>query len=181
MVPALREVETGKVVQEFSGHQYTVMAIAFLTASRVVTGSLDGTIRVWDTASGKEVQRFQGFDKPSTAPSHYGRQVWSLSAPGDGKRIMAGIRDGTVRVFDVATGKQTHCLQGHSWLVNTVSMAANGRRALSGNGDIHPLLAKGSDRTLRYWDLDAGKQIARFKSTIGSVWCVALGADGRVP
>jgi WD40 repeat protein len=175
----LWDLETGKELRRLQGHQHGIRGGAFLPdGQRAVSGSFDGTIRLWDLKSGKEIRRFEGFDRPDTAPSAWPRQVWSLAVSPDGRKVLAGFRDHTVRLFDVESGRQLHCLRGHKKFVNAVAFAPDGQRALSANGDIFET-GEESDNTIRLWDLQTGRQLQCFKSMIGSVWAVAVSPDGQ--
>lgn len=58
-------------VRTFSGHKDYVYALDFNEpTSRLATGSFDGEVRIWDTASGKQLLAFQaapGYPPPATA------------------------------------------------------------------------------------------------------------------
>ena len=66
---------------------------------RIVSGSLDSTVRVWDAVSGECVL--------GPLEGHTGG-VRSVSFSGDGKRIVSGSRDRTVRVWDAVSGECLH-------------------------------------------------------------------------
>ena len=46
--------------------------------------------------------------------------------PADGRRIAAGSMDGTVAVFDAATGTALHCLKGHFKPVRDLTFTPGG-------------------------------------------------------
>jgi WD40 repeat protein len=56
---------------------------------------------------------------------------------------LTGGDDKTIRLWDVASGKELHKFQGHTESVTCVTFSADGRRALSGS----------LDRTVRLWGL----------------------------
>ena len=61
----------------------------------------------------------------------------------DGKRIAAGNSDGTVRVWDAATGRPVgQPMTGHTGSVNSVAFSLDGKLIASGS----------SDQTVRLWN-----------------------------
>jgi WD40 repeat protein len=59
--------------------------------SRVVTTSFDGTARIWDAASGKEIAALRGHNST----------VNSASFSPDGRRVLTASSDKTARIWDV--------------------------------------------------------------------------------
>ena len=57
-------------------------------------------------------------------------------------------RDGTVRIWDAATGQQRAALTGHDGRVMAVAIAPDGSWLATGS----------DDGTVRIWDLTAGRQ-----------------------
>ena len=79
---------TGNCVATWNGHTNTVMCVCQLADGRVVSGSADNTLRVWD-AEGKCVATWQGH-------TSYVMCVCQLA---DG-RVVSGSRDNTLRVWN---------------------------------------------------------------------------------
>jgi WD40 repeat protein len=71
----------------------------------------------------------------------------------DGKRILSGSQDTTMRLWDVDNGTEILKLEGHSNSVRGVALSPDGKRALSA----------GWDMTVRLWDVENGKEIRRFE------------------
>ncbi|KAG1849359.1 WD40-repeat-containing domain protein, partial [Suillus tomentosus] len=60
--------------------------------------------------------------------------------------------------------------EGHGELIRSISYFPDGERMISGS----------EDKTVRQWDLKAGKEIERARSVCeGDVWAVAVSGDGR--
>jgi len=76
-------------------HQKAIWNVAISTDwSRIVTGSQDKVVRVWDAGMGKQVFQFDG---------HHAR-LNSVAISGDGGRIITGSTDKSVRVWDSRNG-----------------------------------------------------------------------------
>ena len=69
--------------------------------------------------------------------------VASVSFSPDGKRIVSGSFDNSLKVWDAQTGQETLTLKGHSGSVLSVSFSPDGKRIVSGS----------SDNTLKVWDI----------------------------
>ena len=60
--PSIIDVSTGKRITALAGHALTVYAGVFSPDGKyIMTGSGDGTSRLWDTASGRQIAQFIGF------------------------------------------------------------------------------------------------------------------------
>ena len=79
--------------------------------------------------------------KELTLKGHSG-WVNSVSFSPDGKRIVSGSVDKTLKVWDAETGQEVLTLNGHTQTVTSVSFSPNGRRIVSGS----------YDNTLKVWD-----------------------------
>ncbi|MBV9375428.1 MAG: hypothetical protein JO320_10290 [Alphaproteobacteria bacterium] len=89
---------------------------------RALSGSENGTVRLWDLESGAELRRFEG----------HGDWVTSLAVLADGRRALSGSSDRTVRLWDLESGADLACFIGDdSIFVVGVSPTAN--RAILGD------------------------------------------------
>src|SRR5712672_2329930 len=143
-------VKSGKtaiwpVIQNiFHGHSNVVSSVAFSPdGSRIVSGSWDNTIRLWDAETGDAIGNpLEGHSKP----------VNSVGFSPDGSRIVSGSFDNTIRLWDAETGNAIgKPLEGHSSYVYSVAFSPDGSRIVSGS----------SDNTIRLWDAETGDAIGK--------------------
>ncbi|KAF3045054.1 hypothetical protein E8E12_006469 [Didymella heteroderae] len=89
--------------------------------SYMLTGSLDGTIRLWHVPSGRCVHRFFG----------HVEGIWSLAA--DSLRVVSGAEDKTIKIWDPRTGTHERTLTGHTGPVTCIGLSDE--RLVSGSED----------------------------------------------
>ncbi|HYH66673.1 MAG TPA: serine/threonine-protein kinase [Urbifossiella sp.] len=88
----LRSAQTGAVVQSFVGSPLRVNAVAFSPdGSRLLTGGADGTVRVWDVASGQELLTLASDAEEATAVAWVGSRVYA--AVGGAVRVWSLLTD----------------------------------------------------------------------------------------
>jgi serine/threonine protein kinase len=120
----LWDTSTGSVVGRLEGHTNQVRGLAFSPdATRALSTAMDGTLRLWDLASGQQLQQF-----------NHETEVVALAFSPDGQRALSGGRDG-LRLWDLETGEQLDYLVGHSELVRRVLFTRDGRTAYSSSYD----------------------------------------------
>ncbi len=103
------------------------------------------SVTLWDVATGGERASLMDHQGP----------LWSLAFSPDGRLVLAGGLDATLRLWDVDTGWELSRLEGPGDGVRAVALSPDGRLALSG----------GLDGTVRLWDLGTGKEVRAFGGT----------------
>ncbi|KAG2746040.1 WD40 repeat-like protein [Suillus brevipes Sb2] len=125
--------------QKFEGHTKIVWgAIHLPGGQRIITCSSDGSLRVWNSKSGKQI----GDDWRDGDSA-----VWSIVLSPDGKKVVSGSEDGAVRLWDIETCKVVKKWTGHTSIVTSVCWSRDGRRVLSGS----------QDGTARQWEVESGE------------------------
>ena len=150
------------VLNIFRGHTDGVSSVAFSpNGRRVVSGSRDCTIRIWDTGTGELIAGpFEG----------HTYAVWAVAFSPDGTRVVSGSEDHTIRMWDTKAGELVAGpFEGHTYAVLSVAFSPDGRRVVSGS----------RDRTIRIWDAGTGELVAGpFEGHIFAVLSVAFSPDG---
>ncbi|MFN6275813.1 MAG: protein kinase domain-containing protein [Microcystis sp.] len=105
-------------------------------------------------------------DKTLTGHSNV---VWSVAYSPDGRYLASGSWDKTIKIWEVATGKQLRTLTGHSDWVNLVVYSPDGRYLASGS----------YDKTIKIWEVATGKQLRTLNGHSDWVKSVVYSPDGR--
>eukprot|EP00741_Cyanophora_paradoxa_P013768 tig00020710_g13290.t1 len=163
---------------------------------RIVSGSGDKSVRVWDAETGAELLQLQGHTgevtsvvvsagAPRVAKEERGRG-WAgaagtdrdLKGAQDGRRIVSGSEDRSVRVWDAETGAELLHLQSHTGEVTSVAVSAD--RDLEACGRDERRIVSGSgDKSVRVWDAETGAELLQLQGHTDSVYSVAVSAVRR--
>ncbi|KIJ52103.1 hypothetical protein M422DRAFT_156926, partial [Sphaerobolus stellatus SS14] len=125
------------ILEAFQGHTWPVSSVAFSPdGQRIVSGSYDKTIRIWDAQTGTLI------GDPLTGHTSLVISV-AFSPDGQRIRIVSGSSDKTIRIWDAQTGTLIgDPLTGHTENVNSVVFSLDGQRIVPGS----------NNETIRIWD-----------------------------
>lgn len=93
-------------------------------ANLIMTVSVSGVVRL-----------HKGSDMSSHTLKGFANDAFSADFSSDGKRIVTGSADCTVRIWNAADGKQLQVLKGHEGQVRAVAFSPDGKRVASGGDD----------------------------------------------
>jgi WD40 repeat protein len=167
----LRDADTLRPIpgRELAGldGQFLINVAFSPDGTRVASGS-NGTIKVWDVATGAVRATLTG----------HRSGILGLAFSPDGRRLASGgggqdeknQRFGEVKVWDVEAGRLLFDLAGgHEAFVGAVAFSPDGRSLATG----------GDDRLAIVWDLEARRPRLTLAGGLGEVWFVAWSPDGR--
>jgi DNA-binding beta-propeller fold protein YncE len=119
---------------------------------------MDGTMRLWDIASGQELKRFDG----------HLTLVAAVAFASDGRRALSGGYDGSVVLWDTATGQELRRWDGLARYVHAIAMTSDGKRA-----------AVAADQMVVLLDLAANRAPATLTGFTAAVTSAAFSPDQR--
>jgi WD40 repeat protein/serine/threonine protein kinase len=179
------------------GHTEAVLSVAISPdGKRIVSGSEDRTVKVWDARTGKALLSLEGHTD----------HVLGVAVSPDGKRVLGQDKKGRILAWDARSGRRvsyapSRMLGGGINLAvspdgrrivrvhqdNTVKVwtgkdilsleGAAGPAAISSDG--RRIVTGSQDRTVKVWDATSGKGILSLRGHTGAVSSVAIAADGK--
>jgi WD40 repeat protein len=164
------DVESGKIVRVIETGIKEVNAVIFSPDSTMfATGG--GRIypkkeekveflKIWDAKTGELVTNLKGHTERVSC------LAWTL----DGKTLISGSNDFSIRMWNTTTSQQITVLTGHTNAVHGISISPNGR-----------ILASASwDHTAQLWNLENGQPIGSPLQHADAVNCVSFSIDGKL-
>ncbi|KAJ7108177.1 WD40-repeat-containing domain protein, partial [Mycena epipterygia] len=99
----------------------------------------------------------------------YPERIESIASSPDGKYIVSGSDDKTIRVWDSETGVLAGKFEGHTDRVNSVAFSPDSKWIVSGS----------KDNTVRVWDSETGMATGKFTEHTRDVISVVFSPDGK--
>jgi len=155
----------GRSVSVLGGHEDRVSTAAFNPdGTRVVTASLDGTARIWDSASGRLLHVLRG---------HEDRVLGAAFSP-DGGRVVTASSDSRAKIWDADTGRLVHVLTAYFDIISHIGDVYGAVFSPDGTR----LLTASYDRTARIWDAETGRPLHLLRGHEDRVRTAVFSPDG---
>jgi|GEM_PF-314625 len=166
----VRDIMNGKVLFSLEGHTRFINAIVFSKdGRRMVTGSQDKTLKVWDWESAL---------KRSSPPSHSG-PVYSAAITPDIRRLVSAQLFGKLKLWDLKSLEVLYTLEEDNSLNTEVAILPDSNHAISANNSIKKLKKALYYGVLKLWDLDRGALLFSLTGHKGPINKIAVTPDGK--
>nr|VFK56441.1 MAG: WD40 repeat [Candidatus Kentron sp. TC] len=161
----LWDLESGETIQVLRGHAGYIYAVAFSPDAReegrIVTGSLDHTLRLWDGA-GNPIRVLEGHTD----------KVQAAAFTPDGRYLLSGSWDNSIRLWDGRTGTFVKRLAEQDSVVVSLSISPDGKKVLTGSGS--------SPFTANVFAIPSGERLLGFEEHENLVAATAISPDGKL-
>jgi len=160
------EENYGQPKRSLTGHNHFVQDLVISSDGQfALSGSWDGTLRLWDLNNGTTTRRFVGHTK----------DVLSVAFSADNRQIVSGSRDKTIKLWNtLGECKYTIEENGHTEWVSCVRFSPNPTST-------NPMIVSGGwDKLVKIWNLTNCKLRTNLEGHTGYVNTVTVSPDGSL-
>lgn len=155
----LRNLDTGDIDDVLWGHRGSVRTLGYLGDGSLATGSIDGSVRLWDPSAPDTFQ----------VPDAHASLIQRITVSHNGNRLASASVAGDVRIWSFPELQLLATLADHDGAVHNVAFGPEDRW----------IATAGVDTTIRFWDGHDYAPIAVRDDHDGNVTSLALRADGK--
>jgi len=160
--PGTGDEQYGVAQKRLNGHGHFVQDVAISSDGQfALSGSWDGTLRLWDLNTGNTTRRFIG----------HAKDVLSVAFSADNRQIVSGSRDKTINLWNTL-GVCKFSIQGHTEWVSCVRFSPNLNTPL--------IVSAGWDKMVKVWNLTNCTLKTNLVGHTGYVNTVTISPDGSL-
>ncbi|KAF9193349.1 hypothetical protein BGZ51_003623 [Haplosporangium sp. Z 767] len=185
--------------RELPGHTEGIYCIQF-DEHKIVSGSRDNTIKIWDVATGLCLRTYTGHtasvlclqyddDRIVSGSSDTTIHVWDLNTGRPLQRlaghadsvlslrfendiVVSCSKDRTVRIWKISTGEMIRTLVGHRAAVNAVQFSPESAAPSPFTGSPRIVVSASGDKTIKIWSFETGDCLRTLEGHIRGIACI---------
>lgn len=166
-----RAIQESRIELTLRGHTDVVWSAVYSPdGKKISTASSDGTARIWDATTGKELLIVKSVTKgtrpPGDAFEGWG-WFWYATFSPDGKYLATADGDGIAHIWDAGTGEELHALKSHRDEIYHIEFSPDGSR----------LVTVSPDGLAIIWDVLTGEKLLTLSEDSALYW-VVFSPDG---
>lgn len=162
----LWNVETGKVISELNRMVPIPKCVALSRSGRLLaTGNTNNNLNLWDLRDGEFHFDLEG----TPSESHYDFGIQAIRFSADERFVAAASADGKVYLWQTATGKLLHRLEGHVGMVGCLDFSPDGRLLVSGD----------LNKNVFIWEVTSGRRLRSLPRHTAAVTTICFSPDSR--
>ncbi|HAV77027.1 MAG TPA: hypothetical protein DCX53_06710 [Anaerolineae bacterium] len=160
-----RSIVTSQVRMTLKGHNTWVLSADYSPdGSQLASIDYEGTVIVWDAATGDELLRMAGTSEPNDFVS-----TKRVAYSPDGKLLIACDRN-QVKIYNPESGSLLKTLTGHEAYITSIAISTNGKHIASG----------GLDGSAIIWDVSTGDPIWQLDAHTDAIEELTFSPDGKL-
>ncbi len=170
------DLRRGQLLREMVGHTDVITTLDFSPdGTKVISGAWDRTVRIWDVASGTEIERFDTLDDRLVSVRYGPFDDFVLAAAGR----ESGSTDTRILEFDLLSRAEVDRLTGHADWLWAAQYSPDTRIIATGSGKLNQT-ESGADTTVRLWNAENGEEIIALEGHTDTVHDVTFSPDGSL-
>ena len=143
------------------GHMAPILTAHVSENDRLIaSGDSEGTVKIWDLATGRELQSLQ----------YSSQEVTCVRFAPNGQTLATCGMDRTIRLWNTADWTEQACLRGHEATVCSIAWSPDSQEVASG----------GRDQSVKIWDVVNYREVKTLSDQADVVRCVAWSPDGKL-
>ncbi len=150
-------------IDTLTAHKKSITSIDISPDGKLlVSGSHDGTIKLWSINTGKLISRL-----------YNGRSVYTVAFSPDGSIIASGDSANKIKLWHVNSGKKIRIIKAHQGFFTGVY-------CLKFSREDQIIVSAGGDKTVKLSDVNTGKLIRTLKNHNKLIRCLDISPDGKL-